>query len=91
MEQIERIKYFEKLLDKGYEIEENLIKAIEAFEDFDSKFKELDEYSQSKEWMQDFESDENNELPNDLKRGVLGEDYLYDLVVAYHELKNKIK
>ena len=91
MEQIERIEYFEKLLDEGYEIQEKLIKAIDAFENFDSKFKELDEYLQSEEWMQDFESDENNELPTNLKRGVLGQDYLYDLIVMYHELKNRIK
>ena len=91
MKQIERIKYFEKLLDEGYEIEKNLIKAIDEFNNYESQFKELDNYLQSKEWIQDFESDENNELPKDLKRGVLGEDYLYDLIDMYHKLKNKIK
>ena len=91
MEQIERIKYFEKLMNQGYEIEENLMNAIDAFLEFDSKFKELDDYLQSEERNKDVEDDENNLLPNDLNRGVLGQDYLYDLMVMYDQLKERIK
>ena len=91
MEQIERIKYFEKLMNQGYEIEENLMNAIDAFLEFESKFKELDDYLQSEERNKDVEDDENNLLPNDLNRGVLGQDYLYDLMVMYDQLKERIK
>ena len=32
------------------------------------------------EYQEDFEADERGELPKDLKRGVLSEDALYDLL-----------
>ncbi len=40
---------------------------------------ELDDYYGSY-WMKDFEADEAGRLPEDLKRGVLSEDALYDLL-----------
>ena len=41
--------------------------------------KNLEHYYET-EWMKDYESDEKGELPSDLKRGVLSEDGLYDLL-----------
>ncbi len=40
----------------------------------------LKEYMDSKLWLQDYEYDEQNKLPKDLKRGVLSQDGLYDLL-----------
>ena len=37
-------------------------------------------YMQSGQWLQDYESDERGELPAELKRGVLSQDALYDLM-----------
>ena len=34
----------------------------------------------SSDWLDDFEADEKGELPEDLKRGVLSEDALYNLL-----------
>ena len=40
----------------------------------------LQEYMDSGAWLSDFEADERGELPADLKRGVLSEDGLYNLL-----------
>ena len=38
----------------------------------------LEDYYTSGQWREDYEADENGELPPDLKRGVLFQDALYD-------------
>lgn len=40
----------------------------------------LEAYYTSGEWREDYEADEREELPPDLKRGVLSQDALYDLL-----------
>jgi hypothetical protein len=42
----------------------------------------LTEYMDGGQWMKDYEADERGELPADLKRGVLSEDALYDLLTT---------
>ena len=41
---------------------------------------ELVEYYESGQWLRDYEADERGELPRDLKRGVLSQDGLWDLL-----------
>lgn len=41
---------------------------------------ELEEYLNSGLWLSDYEADERGEIPKDLKRGVLSQDGLYDLL-----------
>ncbi|KAG4107030.1 hypothetical protein H8356DRAFT_921623 [Neocallimastix lanati (nom. inval.)] len=45
----------------------------------------------SNEWKQDYEADEEGKIPKDLKRGVLGQDTLYDLFSDYSQLGNDMK
>lgn len=42
----------------------------------------LDEYYQSGQWQKDYEADERGELPSDLKRGVLSQDGLWNLLAG---------
>jgi hypothetical protein len=46
---------------------------------------ELTSYYESGQWLQDFEADERGELPEDLKRGVLSEDGVYNLLSEFKE------
>ena len=41
--------------------------------------------------LKDFEADEAGKLPKDLKRGVLSEDGIYDLLSDYQCLKDQIR
>lgn len=40
----------------------------------------LTEYYENGQWLADYEADERGELPSDLKRGVLSQDAVYDLL-----------
>ena len=46
---------------------------------------ELTSYYESGQWLQDFEADERGELPKNLKRGVLSEDGVYNLLSEFKE------
>ena len=49
----------------------------------------LSEYYEGPLWREDFEADEAGLLPPDLKRGVLSEDGVYDLLSEYDTLKKQ--
>ena len=42
--------------------------------------RELREYYENGQWLRDYEADERGELPGDLKRGVISQDGLWDLL-----------
>lgn len=45
-----------------------------------AKLRALTLYSESGQWLQDYECDERGEFPHDLKRGILSQDALYNLL-----------
>lgn len=44
--------------------------------------RELREYYENGQWLRDYEADERGELPATLKRGVLSQDGLWDLLAG---------
>lgn len=49
-------------------------------EQLESKWEILLDYYTSGLWLSDYERDERGELPQDLKRGVLAQDTIYNLI-----------
>ena len=86
MEQIERITQMEACLDASEQAIRELSEALSAFEEVQTKYRQLSDYYGSDQWMQDYEDDEAGKLPKDLKRGVLSEDDVYDLITENREL-----
>jgi hypothetical protein len=86
MEQIERIRHYESLLDRIAPVLENLEEALDAFEGIQEDVKELAAYYEDDDWREDFEADEAGKLPADLKRGVLSEDGIYDVLSGHYAL-----
>lgn len=86
MEQIERIKTMEDILQEGKAAVAEFGDALEAFAAVQSKLQVLDAYYGSEDWLADFEADEAGKLPADLKRGVLSEDEAYDLLTDNRDL-----
>ena len=76
-ERIDRIKRMEEYFDI-------LLEAVEQGDgDLTGKEEMLAEligYYESSVWMEDFKADERGELPMDLKRGILSEDGIYNLL-----------
>jgi len=74
MDQIERIRYYENLLNEATAVLKEFDKAFEAYVGIQDKITELDAYYTSPEWKADFEASEKGKLPKDLLCGVLSED-----------------
>jgi uncharacterized membrane protein len=53
--------------------------------------KALRKYYDSKQWKQDYADDEAGRLPADLKRGVLSEDGIWNLLEDVCELNERLK
>ena len=51
-----------------------------------SKIQELEAYYTSPKWKEDFATDEAGKLPKNLKRGVLSEDGIYNVLERNKEL-----
>ena len=91
MTRIERITHMESLLDKSTEVIARLEQALEDFAALQPDIAELEAYYTSPQWRKDFEADEAGKLPKDLKRGVLSEDGIYDLLTNYRCLQDQIR
>ena len=90
MKRIDRIAHMEDLYDKSNEVIQNLETALEDFAHLRPDIAELEAYYDGGDWRKDFEADEAGKLPKDLKRGVLSEDGLWNLLEEYRELKETI-
>ena len=80
MEQLERIRYMEQLFDFVLEARKEQTISQDKKARIRVATRILTEYYESKEWKQDFSDDEAGLLPKDLKRGVLSEDGLWNLL-----------
>ena len=87
--QIERIMHYEAILTEAAAVLRNLDQALAAFRQLQPGVRELEAYYNSPVWRQDFEDDEQGLLPKDLKRGVLSEDGIYDILTANREYVEK--
>ena len=91
MEQIERITYMEQILDEATEAVSSLSEALEKYSAVPDKLQELTAYYSSKQWCQDFDNDSAGKIPNNLKRGVLSEDAVYNLLTDVTRIEDQIK
>ena len=90
MKRIDRITHMEGLLDKSTEVIGRLEQAIEDFDAIQPDIAELEAYYTSPQWRKDFEADEAGKLPKNLKRGVLSEDGIWNVLEDYKRLKEVV-
>jgi hypothetical protein len=90
MEQIERIKQMEQRLERAAAAVMTLSAALDRYEEIQGDISALNEYYGSKEWKQDYADDEAGQLPPDLKRGVLSEDAIWNVLTDSHELNERL-
>ena len=85
---LQRIVAMEAAFDRTAAAVKNLMEALDAYETVRVDIDRLTDYLDSGAWREDFEADEAGFVPGDLKRGVLSEDALYNLlgdIVSLHE------
>ena len=90
-EQIKRIRQMERRLNRASVAVKRLEAALDKWEAAQEAIAALDEYYGSDLWKQDFADDEAGNLPADLKRGVLSEDAIWNLLAACKEQNNRMK
>lgn len=91
MESIERVCHYEKILDDALEAVGNLSEALDAYMKIRGQLEDLKQYYFVKEWMEDRCAEEEGRFPQDMKRGVLSEDAVFDLVTDEYELLERLK
>lgn len=97
MEQIERIKQMELRMNRAAKAVKKLSAVLDKYEAALAQYEglqediaALDAYYCSDEWKQDFHDDEMGLFPQDLKRGVLSEDGLWNLLSDVNELNERL-
>ncbi|MBO4281550.1 MAG: DUF4298 domain-containing protein [Lachnospiraceae bacterium] len=79
-ETIARVREMEELFDRALALNKKEKKSAREEKELCAAAARLKEYYESPLWREDFEADEAGRLPKDLKRGVLSEDGIYDLL-----------
>ncbi|MBQ1478003.1 MAG: DUF4298 domain-containing protein [Erysipelotrichaceae bacterium] len=86
MKQTDRIQQMETYLDECTKVFKEFEKSLKKYEEVQKAYHKLSSYYMSPQWMKDFEADEAGKLPKDLKRGVLSEDAVFDLMDRNQEI-----
>ncbi|MBQ6020380.1 MAG: DUF4298 domain-containing protein [Clostridia bacterium] len=79
-DRIDRIRAMEEAFDAASAAVRALSDTPDGYEEAREALDRLTEYYGSPLWREDFEADEAGLLPPDLKRGVLGEDGVWNLL-----------
>ena len=81
----------EQILNEAADAVKVLEAALDQYEAVQERMGELIRYYESPQWMADFEADNAGLIPKDLKRGVLSEDGVYNLLEELQELRERLK
>ena len=90
MEQIERIRQMEQNLNRALQVVQQLTAALDEFDAAQDAIRQLTRYYGSDEWRRDLAADEAGLLPRDLKRGVLSEDGIWNLLSDLEKVEARI-
>ena len=91
MEQTERIRKMEERLDRASQSVMKLSAALDEYAEAQEALRELEAYYGSEEWKQDFSAEEAGRLPKDLKRGVLSEDAVWNLLEDSRDINRRLQ
>ncbi|MBP3258159.1 MAG: DUF4298 domain-containing protein [Bacteroidales bacterium] len=85
-----RVRAMELAFDRACGVNGTLIEDLDAFEKNLGTMKELSKYMESGLWKKDFEADEAGSFSDGIKRGVLSEDGLYNVLSEYDDLRKRM-
>ena len=90
MEQEERITQMEQRMERAAAAVMSLSAALDRYEEVQEDISALEAYYDSEAWKQDFADDEAGKFPADLRRGVLSEDGIWNLLTDARELVERL-
>lgn len=86
----QHIYAMENILDKATYMMDTLEKKIAEYEDFQSAIKKLEAYYTSQQWKDDYAMEEAGKYPEKLRRGVLSQDGIWNMLERNKELTQRI-
>ncbi len=86
----QRINEMEDILDKAVQKMDELEEKMAEYEAFQPEIRKLEAYYTSPQWKEDFAADEAGAYPESLKRGVLSEDGIWNVLERNKELRERI-
>ncbi len=90
-QQITRIRQMERRLNRALAAVKRLSTALDKWQEVEADIAALNEYYGSDVWKQDLADDEAGLLPADLKRGVLSEDGIWNLLTDCKEVNERMR
>jgi hypothetical protein len=91
MEAVERIREMEEILQGAKPILARLDEALEQYAALRDRLRRLERYYGGPDWRADLALDETGQLPSTLRRGVLSEDEVYDLLADEQRIRERMR
>jgi hypothetical protein len=82
----QHIYQMEAILDRATDRLDALEKKIKEYKELQSEIQKLEAYYTSQQWKDDFAMDEEGKFPKKLKKGVLSEDGIYNMLERNKEI-----
>ena len=86
----ERIAAYEEILDRVSQVADRMESSLEEYEQILPDIRKLEDYYASSEWKEDYAADEAGLIRKDLKRGVLSQDTVFDLLERVREIRTEM-
>ena len=87
---VNRIKDMEKRMRRVTKVVKSMEYALDEWDLMNSDLKVLNKYLGSEERKADRQADEAGQLPDNLRRGVLSEDGIWDLLVDHRVMMQRL-
>lgn len=91
MEAVERIREMEQILQGAKPVLQRLDEALDDYAALRENLRRLDRYYGGSDWQADLALDEAGRLPLSLRRGVLSEDEVYDLLTDERKIRERMR
>lgn len=88
---VKRVSQMEAALVRLNDAIETVEGALDTYEQMWDDYRALDSYYSGKAWWEDLEADNQGLLPENLPRGVLSEDALYDTLGNAEALRQRLQ
>lgn len=90
-EQTKRIAGMEKRFDQAQKKVNALQRALSDYQEYLPEIQMLMDYYDSSLWQKDYQDDEAGLIPENLKRGVLSEDGVYNLIADMAAIREQLE
>ena len=91
MELPQHVYQMKLILERARGMLDLLDEKIAEFKEFQPEIQKLEDYYASPQWKKDFAMDEAGLFPAELKRGVLSEDGIYNILERNKEMLEMLK